>query len=103
MLQKYYHSSSLVSSLVLFRPKVNQRFLTLYAQPVYTGGIYLLKVNDKNTRKRSEICSKLTIKTPERRQWRRSGIFIVNFEHILGGSPSGGRGINEGNETWRTP
>ena len=31
---------------------------------------------------RCEICSKLTIKIPERRQWRRSGIFIVNFEHI---------------------
>ena len=30
----------------------------------------------------SEICSKLTMKIPERRQWRRSGIFIVNFEHI---------------------
>ena len=27
-----------------------------------------------------EICSKLTIKIPERR--RRSGIFMVNFEHI---------------------
>ena len=25
---------------------------------------------------------KLTIKTPERHQWRRSGIFIVNFEYI---------------------
>ena len=25
---------------------------------------------------------KLTIKTPERRQWRLSGVFIVNFEHI---------------------
>ena len=29
-----------------------------------------------------EICSELTIKIPERRHWRRSGIFIVNFEHI---------------------
>ena len=29
-----------------------------------------------------EICSKLTIKTPERRQRRRSGVFIVNFEYI---------------------
>ena len=27
------------------------------------------------------IGSELTIKTPERRQ-RRSGVFIVNFEHI---------------------
>ena len=31
-------------------------------------GIYLLKVNNRNTRTRCEICSKLTIKTPERRQ-----------------------------------
>ena len=42
----------------------------------------MFKVNNRNTRTRYEICSKLTIKTPERRQWRRSGVFIVNFEHI---------------------
>ena len=29
-----------------------------------------------------EICSKLAIKTPERRHWRLSGVLIVNFEHI---------------------
>ena len=29
--------------------------------------IYLLKVNNRNTRTRCEICSKLTIKIPERR------------------------------------
>ena len=46
------------------------------------AGIYLLKVNNRNTRASSEICSKLTIKTPVRRQWRRSDVFIVNFEHI---------------------
>ena len=46
------------------------------------AGIYLLKVNNRNTRTRCEICSKLTIKTSERRQWRRSGVFIVNFENI---------------------
>ena len=40
--------------------------------------IYLLKVNNRNTGTRSEICSKLTVKI----QRRRSGIFIVNFEHI---------------------
>ena len=28
------------------------------------------------------MCSKLTIKTPGRRQWRRSGVFAVSFEHI---------------------
>ena len=30
-----------------------------------------------------EICSKLTIKTPEPRQYRRSGIFIVNLKTAL--------------------
>ena len=49
---------------------------------VISVGIYLLKVNNRDTRARCEICSKLTIKTPERHYWRRSGVFIVNFEHI---------------------
>ena len=30
-----------------------------------------------------EICSKLTIKTPERHHWGRSGVFIDNFECFL--------------------
>ena len=46
-----------------------------------SAGIYLLKVNNRNTRTRRKICSKLTIKTPERCR-RRSGVFIVNIEHI---------------------
>ena len=48
----------------------------------YPDNIYLFKVNNRSTRKRCEICSKLTIEIPERRQWRLSGIFIVNFENI---------------------
>ena len=68
----------------------------------FPAGNYMFKVNNRNTRTRCEICSKLTIKTPERRylyplktsenlwfsdvfrgyRWRRSGVFIVNFEHI---------------------
>ena len=31
------------------------------------AGNYMFKVNNRNTRTRCEICSKLTIKTPERR------------------------------------
>ena len=52
-------------------------------QDTVPAGIYLLKVNNRNTRTRCKICSKITIKIPERRHWHRSGIFIVNFEHIL--------------------
>ena len=36
----------------------------------------------KLTTTRCDICSKLTIKTSEGRQWRRSGVFIVSCEHI---------------------
>ena len=46
------------------------------------ANIYLFKVNHRNTTKRCEISSKLTIKTPERRERCRSSVFIVNFEHI---------------------
>ena len=36
----------------------------------FPAGIYLIKVNNRNTKTRCEI------------GWRRSGVFIVNFEHI---------------------
>ena len=34
------------------------------------------------TLEKIDMRSKFTIKTPERSQWSRSGVFIVNFEHI---------------------
>ena len=45
--------------------------------------IYLFKVNNRNTRVRCEICSKLIIKIKEQRQWRPSSVFVIRFEHIL--------------------
>ena len=39
----------------------------------------MVKVDNRNTKKRCEICLKLTINTPERRHWPRSGVFIVNL------------------------
>ena len=56
---------------------------------IFPGNIDLLKsshrieTNNRNTRTTCEIYSKLTINTLERNHWRRSGVFIVNFEHIL--------------------
>ena len=44
--------------------------------------ICLFKISNGNIRAICEICSKFQIKTPERRQWRCSGIFIVYFEQI---------------------
>ena len=64
----------------------------------YPAYIYLFKVNNRNTRKMSEIFLKLTIKTPapclsaisinlqsnfiEITLLHGTGVFIVNFEHI---------------------
>ena len=55
----------------------------MHIKRVFPAGIYLFKVNSRNARTQWEICSKLTMKTLERRQWRRSGVLIVNSEHIL--------------------
>ena len=52
------------------------------AQPTFTRS----KSTIRNIRKVCETYSKLTIKTLERPFeliWRRSAVFIVNFEHIL--------------------
>ena len=51
-------------------------------KPVTKGnptGIYLVKVKDWHIRTRCEIYSELTINTPERRHWGRSGVFSVYF------------------------
>ena len=48
----------------------------------FPADIYLFQFNYRNTRKRCEICSKLSIETQERRQWSRSCVFIVNFQYI---------------------
>ena len=47
-------------------------------QPAFTCS----KLAIETLEQRCEICSKLTIKTPKRSQWRRFAVFIVNFEHI---------------------
>ena len=50
------------------------REINLLIASINQAGIYLLKVSKRNTRTMCEICSKLTIKIPERR--------IYNFEYI---------------------
>ena len=66
--------------LVFFKKVYFKVYLKiLFSNP---AGYYMFKVNNRSTRAKCEICPKLTIKTPERHHWRRSGVFIVNFEHI---------------------
>ena len=46
-------------------------------------GNYMFKVNNRNTRARCEICSKLTIKTPERRLLARGQMCLYLLELLL--------------------
>ena len=54
----------------------------------FPANISMFKVSNRNATKRYEICSKLTIKNLEQRQWRCFSICIVNFEHIITSSSS---------------
>ena len=42
-----------------------------FSRQFIPAGNYMFKVNNRNTRTRCEMCSKLTIKIPEQRQWRQ--------------------------------
>ena len=57
---------------------VREKQIGIFAQPAFTCSKLAIVTREQ----RCEICSKLTIKTPKRRQWRRFSVFIVNFEHI---------------------
>ena len=46
------------------------------------AGICLFKIKDVNNRTMGEPWSKLKIRTPELRQWRRSGVFMNRFEQV---------------------
>ena len=50
-----------------FKGILFSRILVMSWPGTDTADIYLLKVNNENTRTMCEICSKLTIKAPERR------------------------------------
>ena len=62
--------------------KQNKQSFDTAGLMLFPASIYLFKVNNKNPRKRCDICSKITAKMLERRQWCHSGVFTVNFENI---------------------
>ena len=65
-------------TLKVLRPEKNFGRL-LIPFNIIIWSVYLFKVNNGKTRTISETYSEITIKAPERYQWRRSGVFIVNI------------------------
>ena len=51
-------------------------------QVSFPASSYMFQVNNRNTRARCEICSKLTIKIPERRQSLRKTIFEASQRSV---------------------
>ena len=49
---------------------------------LHPANICLIKFANRNKLKKSKIFSQLIIQTTEWREWYRSGVFIVNCEHV---------------------
>ena len=95
ILQIYLSCNEFSNQSVIYLLKVNYRnsrvmfkicsnMLKYISEETISTDNFMFKVFKRNTRTRRKICSRLTIKTPEGQDaWCRSGICIVNFEHIL--------------------
>ena len=74
-------------SRLLFKRKwLNKCTTTKFSN--YPAGIYMFNVKNRNTKTSCEICSKLTIKTPERRaSFKRSSVYkflpLTHFSPVL--------------------
>ena len=56
---------------------------SIYKFASYPAGIYLFKTNTRNNTTMREICSKLTINTPERPIWCSPDALVINFHTKL--------------------
>ena len=87
-------SNTFDKSLALYRKKYRNMLVLCYHATIDTSPenwmkknwaktfLYFIKLLNRNTRKKCEISSKLTIKPPGRPHWSCSGVFIANVEHI---------------------
>ena len=86
LIYQIIHIQSLITSMDSVSSCLQLVFLLYVFSLAFPANIYLSKINHGNNKSMCNICSKLTIKTPEWRHWRRSGIFIVisqNGSHMV--------------------
>ena len=75
------YSTMIKSNAFLCENEIGVYPIILFSFMIEAGN-YMFNVNNRSTRTRCGMSSKLTIKTPKRRHCRRSGVIIVNFEYI---------------------
>ena len=88
----FYVNELFVPSRNIFKARSHMALEIPLRKNSFPAGIYLFKINNRNTRTRCEICLKLTIKTPERHPCSThmftpyftpcSSVSIVNFEQV---------------------
>ena len=69
-----------LSGTVAFLEK--QTYESMFVASILPDGQFQMHIKNQLSLFGTQLtftCSKLRIKTPERRQWRRSGVFLVNF------------------------
>ena len=66
----------------------------------FPANIYLFKVNNINTRKKWERCSKLTVKISERRQWRCSDVLLLTLNIFHTFSTASAVNFEQVNVSW---
>ena len=71
-----------VTELILRNLRIFTRIFKRLLSRSFSADIWLLKVNNRNIRIMYVICSKLAIKSLQRRLWCRISVLIVNFEQI---------------------
>ena len=72
------HHFDVLFFLITLKKNSHNTLLSLLSLNI-TSRTYLFKCKNKII---CEICSKLTVKAPERHHWYHPGVFIVNFEQI---------------------
>ena len=81
-------STKCIARWILVTAKLNKRYCkTLFQEVVFLiwsfpARNYLFNVSYWRTKTRYENCSKLRTKIQKWCQWHRSGVFVVNCEHI---------------------
>ena len=79
----FYSSLYFILQLLIFQPLelllLQWNFDSIPSHLTFTCSKSIIETPEKGVK---YVHSKLTIKTPERGQWRRSGVFTVNFEYI---------------------
>ena len=75
--KRFFHD--IISLYIIIAYSILISFTILVSTVKYPAGNCMFGVGDGGAGAACGVCSRLAMKTPERRHWRRAGVFIVDF------------------------